>query len=172
MERRERSRLAFGILLILIGALFLAARFFPIFTTWIQIQFTWPLILIVVAVFLLLLGLLVGAPDLAVPACIVAGIGGILYYQNSTGLWDSWEYVWTLIPGFLGVGILLAALLGGGSRGSLSGGIWLILISLVLFAIFGSFFGGLGILGSYWPVLLILLGVFVLIRSLTRGRSF
>jgi hypothetical protein len=170
MARRERSRLALGILLILVGALFLAARFFPILTTWLQIQFTWPLILVAVAIFLLFLGLLVGAPDMAVPACIVAGIGGILYYQNNTGYWDSWEYLWTLIPGFVGVGILLAAVLGGGSRGSLGAGLWLIFIGLTLFAIFGSFFGSLGILGSYWPVLLILLGVIVFIRALARGR--
>lgn len=172
MQRRERSSLAFGILLILIGAVFLAARFFPILTTWIQIQFTWPLIIIAVAVFLLLLGLLVRAPDMAVPACIVGGIGGILYWQNNTGLWESWEYLWTLLPGFVGVGILLSALLGGGSRGNLSGGVWLIFISLTLFAIFGSFFGSLGILGPYWPVLLILLGIIVFIRAFTRKRTY
>jgi hypothetical protein len=171
MRRSERSRLAFGILLILIGVLFLAARAFPILTSWIQIEFTWPLIIIAVAVFLLLLGLLVGAPDMAVPACVVAGIGGILYWQNLTGQWESWEYVWTLLPGFVGVGILLSAILGGASRGSLSSGIWLILISLTLFAVFGSFFGGLAILGPYWPVLLILLGIAVFIRALPRKQS-
>ncbi len=171
MHRTERSRLAFGILLILIGALFLAARFFPVLTSWIQIEITWPLIIIAVGVFLLLFGLLVGAPDMAVPACIVAGIGSILYWQNTTGLWESWEYLWTLIPGFVGVGILLSAVFGGGTRRSLGSGAWLIFISLALFGIFGSFFGGLGTLGPYWPVLLILLGIVVLIRAFPRKRT-
>jgi hypothetical protein len=170
MQRTERSRLAFGILLILIGLVFLAARFFPVLTSWIQIEITWPLIVVAVGLLLLLIGLLAGAPDMAVPACIVAGIGGILYWQNATGHWESWEYVWALIPGFVGVGILLSAVLGGSRRG-LGSGVWLIFLSLLLFAIFGSFFGGLGYLGPYWPVLLILLGIVVLIRAFTPKRS-
>ena len=107
---------------------------------------------------------------MAVPACIVGGIGGLLYWQNATGNWESWAYAWTLIPGFVGVGIVLSGLLGGEIRQSVSGGGWLILISLVLFTIFGSFFGALGIVGDYWPVLLILLGLLILIRSLFRSR--
>ena len=47
---------------------------------------------------------------------------------------------------------------------------WLILISLVLFAIFGSFFGALGLVGDYWPVLLIVLGLLMLVRRLFRPR--
>jgi hypothetical protein len=170
MHRAERSRLTFGILLILVGALFLAARFFPVLTSWIQINISWPLIVIAAGAVLLVFGLLAGAPDMAVPACIVAGIGGILYWQNLTGRWESWEYIWALIPGFVGVGILLSAVLGG-SRKGLSGGVWLIFISLVLFAIFGSFFGGLGAFGPYWPVLLIVLGIAVLVRGVTRRRA-
>ena len=107
---------------------------------------------------------------MAIPACIVGGIGGILYWQEITGNWESWAYAWTLIPGFVGVGIVLSGLLGGDFRQSARGGGWLIMISLVLFAVFGSFFGGLGLLGPYWPVLLILLGLLVLIRPLFRPR--
>ncbi len=172
MNRTRRSRLALGILLILLGIAFLAARAFPILSTWIQIDFTWPVIIIAVGVFLLLLGLLVGAPETAVPASVVAGIGGILFWQNSTGNWDSWAYVWALIPGFVGVGILLSALFGGRIKGSLSGAAWLIFISLILFGVFASFFGHLGVFGAYWPVLLILLGIIVFIRAFSGRRSY
>ncbi|HUV89374.1 MAG TPA: hypothetical protein VMY80_06955, partial [Anaerolineae bacterium] len=95
---------------------------------------------------------------------------GLLYWQNATGHWESWAYAWTLIPGFVGVGIILAGILGGGLRKALGGGGWLILISLVLFAIFGSFLGGLNLLGPYWPVLLIVLGLFILVERLVRRR--
>jgi hypothetical protein len=44
----------------------------------------------------------------------------------------------------------------------------LILISLALFLVFGAAFGGLNVLGPYWPVLLIGLGILVLIRNLIR----
>jgi hypothetical protein len=143
MQRKERSRLVVGVLLLAVGIYFLAAQFYPALGDWINIEFSWPLIVIGVGVFLLVIGLLSGEPDMAVPACIVGGIGGILYFQNLTGRWETWAYVWTLIPGFIGVGMLLSALLGGRSRGDVSGGVWMLVISAVLFLIFGSFLGNL-----------------------------
>jgi len=47
-----------------------------------------------------------------------------------------------------------------------------ILISLVLFFLFGSFFGDIPWLGPYWAVLLIGIGVLILLRPLVRiGRK-
>jgi hypothetical protein len=131
----------------------------------------WPLIVIGVGAFLFLFGLLVGAPGMAVPASIVAGIGGILMWQNATGEWESWAYAWTLIPGFVGVGIALEGLFGGRARKAISDGAWMILISLTLFLVFGSFLGGPVALGGYWPALLIVLGVLFLFRSLFSFRK-
>jgi hypothetical protein len=42
----------------------------------------------------------------------------------------------------------------------------MILISLALFLVFGSFLGGFALLGPYWPVLLIGLGVLLLLGQL------
>ena len=170
MDRRRRSNLVVGLLLILLGVWFIAVQFVPELRAWMDIEYAWPLIIVGVGVLLLVIGLLTGAPAMAVPACIVGGIGGLLYWQNATGNWESWAYMWTLIPGFVGVGVVLSALLGGETRQALSGGAWLILISLVLFAVFGSFLGGLGLLGPYWPVLLIALGLLALLRPLFRSR--
>jgi hypothetical protein len=155
-----------GLILILLGAWFLAMQFVPGLQEW----FSWPWIIIGVGVAMLLIGLLSGVPDLAVPACIIGGIGGLLYWQNVTGNWDSWSYAWSLIPGFVGVGVILSGLFGGKVRKSLREGGNLILISLILFVIFAAFLGGPNLLGDYWPVLLILLGSWVLIRSLFRSR--
>lgn len=168
MESHRRTNLIGGIVLILVGAFFLAVQLFPELGPNLNIEFSWPLILVGVGGFLLLFGLLVNAPDMAVPACIVAGIGGILYYQNMTGDWTSWAYAWALIPGFVGVGIILAGLFGGTFRKSLRDGGTLILISLILFAVFSSFLGGKSYLGVYWPVLIILLGLWLLIRPLFK----
>ncbi|MBE0695447.1 MAG: hypothetical protein IH586_00835 [Anaerolineaceae bacterium] len=166
MESRTRRSIASGTLLILLGLLFLVYQFMPDRFSWLQINMGWPLIIIAVGVFMLIFGLIVGAPGMAVPASILAGIGGLLYWQIATGQWDTWSYAWALIPGFVGVGVILTALLGGGKlRESIEGGGTLILISLVMFAIFGSFLGGLQLFGNYWPVLLILLGVIMLARS-------
>lgn len=172
MERRTRSSVVGGLLLILVGALFLVYQVMPPERlSWLRVEMGWPMIVVMVGVGLLVFGLLVGAPGMAVPASIVGGIGLILYYQNLTGDWNSWSYLWTLIPGFVGIGTILTGLLGGGKlRETLEGGFWLILISLIMFAIFGSFLGGASLLmlRPYWPALLIVLGLFVLVRNLFR----
>ncbi len=166
MNRRRRSTLAAGLALILLGMLLLVAQFVPGWQRWLD----WPLIIVGVGAFLLIFGLLAGAPGMAVPACVVGGIGGLLYWQNTTGNWQSWAYAWTLIPGFVGVGVVLAAALGEGGRAGVSRGLWLVFISLVLFAVFGSLAGALGFLGNYWPALLILLGLLILVQGAFRRR--
>ena len=42
---------------------------------------------------------------LAVPGAIVTGTGAILFYQNVTGHWESWAYIWALYPVFLGLAL-------------------------------------------------------------------
>lgn len=168
MNRNDRSRIIIGVLLLILGVWWLAGQFYPPLVNWVNLELTWPLIIIAAAVFLLFIGLLTGTPDMAVPVCIVGGIGALLYWQNATGNWESWSYAWSLIPGFVGIGVILSALLGGGNRGSYRGGAWLVFISLVLFAIFGSFLGGLALSGTFLPVLLILLGVILLLRILIK----
>ena len=167
MSKQQRSSLAAGVVLILLGGWLLAVRLVPGLERWANFTFTWPVIVILVGGGLLLLGLMAGSPGMAVPACIVAGIGGLLYYQNASGDWASWAYAWALIPGFVGIGILLAALLEGKLRSEGREGLRLIVISAVLFLIFGSFLGGPAPLGQWWPILLILLGLWLLFG---RGR--
>jgi len=165
---RQRSNTILGVLLILAGAVFLAQQLYPSLPVWRYFSFSWPWYVVGVGVLLLLLGLLAGASGMAVPATIVAGIGGLLYWQNATGNWESWAYAWTLIPGFVGLGIILEGLLGGKFRNGLRAGGSLVVISAILFVVFASFLGGPALLGTYWPVLLILFGLWFIIRGLLR----
>jgi len=171
MKRRYRSNIVLGLLLLIIGGWFLVQQLYPGLRIWEDLSFSWPWFVMGTGAFLLLLGLLVGAPGLAVPATIVGGIGALLYWQNATGNWESWTYTWALIPGFVGLGIILSGLLEGKIRGALSGGGTLIIISVILFAIFSSILGGQNLLGPYWPVLLILLGIWIIVRTLLRPRN-
>lgn len=166
----KRSSVAAGALLILLGLVFLAIQTIPALQGWLEMENTWPLIVVSVGVGLLVIGLAIGVPEMAIPACIVGGIGGLLFWQNATESWESWAYAWTLIPGFVGVGMILAGLLRGGSRGMSRSGMNLIMMSLVFFAIFGSFFGALGFMGSFWPVLLIAVGALLIAWSVFRSR--
>ncbi len=171
MQTKRGSNLAVGILLIFIGLAFLVIRIFPGLGLAFSLVFSWPMIIITVGAALFLLGLLTGAPEMAVPACIVGGIGSILYWQNLTGNWESWSYIWTLIPGFVGVGLILSGALRQDTK-QISEGLQTIFISAVLFLIFGGVFGVLPLLRQYWPVLLILLGLWQLGKALLGSRKY
>ena len=168
--RQNRTTLILGILLILAGIWLVASQQVPALKQWLDVEFSWPMWTIGAGLLIFLFGLLVGAPGMSVPASIVAGIGCILYYQNANDDFASWSYMWTLIPGFVGVGLILAGLLGENTRRNISSGLNLIVISAVLFLIFGTLLGGLAILGPYGPaVLLIALGIYILLRGFVRS---
>lgn len=165
----RQTNLVGGALLILIGLFVLAIQFVPGLGAFFHIRFTWPLIIVGVGLVLLVLGVVVGEPGMAMPACMVGGIGCVLYVQNLTGNWTSWAYSWALLPGFVGVGMVLSSLLGGKEK--VADGVKMILVSMIMFAIFGTAFGAFGFLGQFWPVLLILLGLVVLAQGFFRNRE-
>jgi hypothetical protein len=102
---------------------------------------------------------------MAIPVCILGGIGAIFFWQTVSGIgYDTWSYMWTLIPGFVGIGIFLSELLSGRPMVGVSKALGPIAVSIVLFFVFASAFGGLGAIGPYWPVLLIVLGIFLILR--------
>ncbi|NLG98633.1 MAG: hypothetical protein GX491_14855 [Chloroflexi bacterium] len=169
MENRTRSNVAGGILLILLGLAFLSYQLAPGLWSWLDLEFSWPLIVVGVGLFFLIAALISGEAGLAVPACVIGGIGFLLYWQNATGNWGSWAYAWALIPGFAGVGTILMGLISGQRVGAaIEGGIWAIVVSLVIFSIFSAMFGGINLFGPYWPVLLILLGLILIVRNFLR----
>lgn len=170
MNKTGRSQLALGIILILIGGWFLLNQTMPKFRDFFEPYTQWPVNMLLIGAGILVIGLATGSPSLAVPAAIVAGIGGIFYYQETTGNYESWSYMWALIPGFVGVGVILQGLLGENTGYNLKRGLNLMVISAVLFLVFAAFLGGWNILGEFGPaVLLILLGLWVLGSGLYRS---
>ncbi|MCB9110224.1 MAG: hypothetical protein H6634_03150 [Anaerolineales bacterium] len=169
MNKSGRSQLALGVILILIGGWFILNQTVPEFKNFFAPYIEWPVNLLLIGAGILLIGLVTGSPGLAVPATIVAGIGGIFYYQEMVGSSESWSYMWALIPGFVGLGVVIQGLLGENTASNLKRGLNLMVISAVIFLIFAAFLGGWTVLGSYGPaVLLILLGVWVLGSGLYR----
>jgi hypothetical protein len=174
MQKKNRTQLVLGLLLILGAGWLIATRINPALANLIHLTFDWPMYVILTGAGLLALGLLVGAPDMAIPACIVAGIGGILYYQNVTSRWESWSYMWTLIPGFVGLGVILTGIIGGGFMPKLREGLRLLFTSAILFTIFATIFNAWTIFGSYSTyvpiVLLFLLGIWLIVRGAIRSK--
>jgi len=165
----KRANVSTALVLIAIGVWFLAIELVPGVKSFAYGSETWPIPIIGIGALLALVGIVSWVPGMLVPASIVGGIGAMLYWQNATGNWESWAYSWALIPVFVGVGIMLAGLLSRQCR-TVTGGIWVALIGLVLLAVFGSFLGGWEVMGRYWPILLILLGLLFLGRGLIRPR--
>ena len=116
MDRRRRKSITVGVLFILIGGWFFAVQNYEPLNQWSDAFAEWPIWIVAIGILIFVAGLLGGAPSLAVPAAIISGLGGIFYYQNLTGEWDTWAYAWTLIPGFIGVGTLIQYLLQGKIR--------------------------------------------------------
>jgi hypothetical protein len=171
MNKQVRSQLVLGLILILLGAWFVISRTVPSLADFANKMFEWPFTLMWIGALILVVGLFTGNPGAAVPATIVAGIG-VIFYLNDTyaGGQAAWFYMWTLIPGFIGIGSIFAGLLGDNTRQNLKSGFNSLIFSAVAFLIFASIFGGLNLLGNYGPaILLIALGVWLLGRSLWKS---
>jgi hypothetical protein len=80
--------------------------------------------------------------------------------------------LWTLIPGFVGVGSILSGILGDDFKRSVREGLNVLLVSAVLFVIFSGIFGAWGLFGSYIQYifigLLFLVGIWFIVRSFLR----
>lgn len=167
---QKRSSIIAGLLLILVGLFFLAMQMFPTLAEGLNIARQWPLVIIGLGG-LFMLSAVLGAPPLAIPGSIIGGVGGLLYYQNATGNWGSWAYAWTLIIGFVGVGLVIFGLLERRERPAIKAGAGLIAMSLFLFAVFALFFTGFAQAGLVWPIAIMLLGVWLLLRGRRRGKG-
>ena len=163
---KYKNGVALGIILIILGLLFLAKEIAPqYFQFW-----EWPFFIIGLGGVFLLWAIFSGTGGLAVPGSLLAGIGGILYYQNLTGDWESWSFIWALIPAFVGVGIIIGGIIDHNYKEAFNGGLILLLISGIIFFAFGSAFGLQPEITKYWPALLIVLGLIALARALFSGK--
>ena len=165
-NRSNAGSLVAGAILIVLGLLALAGKFFPV-SNWGSI---WPFAIIGFGA-LFFVAMVAGgkqAAALAIPGSTISGVGLILLFQNITGRWESMSYFWALIVMFVGVGIYVMGWYRGDANQRRSG-FGVMKVGFILFIIFGAFFEIL-IFSSFnnmvFPILLILLGVYlVLSRS-------
>lgn len=107
---------------------------------------------------------------LAVPGTVITGTGLILFYQNVTGHWESWAYIWTLYPLFVGLALNFMAQRTGddgtqkASRILMRIGAIGFIIGVIFFELI--IFGNGGIFGNLTlPVVLIAIGGFMLLGN-------
>lgn len=169
-----RSNVLGGALLIVLGIVFLVGQLFDIHLG----RYVWPFMIIVPGV-VLFLGALAAeeetAKALAMVGSIITMVGAILLVQSITGWWASWSYAWALIaPTAPGLGLWLLGTMK--DRAELvKTGKDLTRVGLIIFVVAAVFFelvlgvSGFG-LGRYGlPLLLIVLGLFLLVRNVVTG---
>jgi len=114
---------------------------------------------------------------MAIPGSIIVTVGLILFVQNTFGIWATWAYAWALIISGVGVGLLIFGIWSSFPDLRQAGRI-VIIVGLILFFTFGIFFElGAALFhqrspgGLFWPVLLILAGLYVLVARPLLSRS-
>ena len=136
---REHGGLVLGVLLIVLGVLFLAGEQFHIDWS----RYGWPIFVVVPGVVLLILGLAIpneAGLGMAIPGGIITTVGLILAFQEATDTYASWAYVWALVaPGSVGVSLFLYGLLHR-RLDLLDAGLRTAAVGLGLFVGFGLFF--------------------------------
>jgi hypothetical protein len=134
---------------------------------------------IVVGIAVMVLGIaLTKRPSMTIVGVIITMLGFILWYQGSTGAYQTWAYAWALIiPTSIGLGFLLHGVVTH-QPSLVSRGIHLVVIGMVLFGIGFTFFEFTINLSGYGdsaigrlvgPVLLIGLGLYLLLRRVNRS---
>ncbi len=102
MRTLETQNQRVGFALVTVGVLLLIMQFW-------SISWLWPLFILVPGVAFLIAAALGGASVAAlfVPGSVLTTLGVIFFFQNTTSYFESWAYVWALMPAAVGVGLLL-----------------------------------------------------------------
>jgi hypothetical protein len=174
MSSSSRVSIVFGVLLLVLGLLFMVPQFLG--GSW---AFIWPLIILLTGL-MFFMGVFIGGKSvcgLAIPGSIVTMLGLILLVQNSFKLWDSWAYAWALVPASVGIGLYLHGKIGGFDT-TRKVGKQMAIAGLTFFGIFGVLFEvGAFLLGRQsgngfaWAAILILLGIYFIVRRSHTGSA-
>jgi hypothetical protein len=166
-----------GVLLIVLGALFLAGQ-----TLGFDLgRFGWPFFVIIPGLAVSGVGLAVGGPTgerITPLGAAVTMVGVILLYQSTADHFESWAYAWALVfPTATGLGQMIYGSLKGSKEMVVTGG-RSALIGVALFVAAAFFFElvvgvsgfGLGLGGFGWPLGLVILGLMLLVGGFLYRR--
>jgi len=167
MNTLNRGTIFSAFLLIGMGVLFLILDIAGI-----SMAKTWPVIFLALGAVFFLPALLWPSQKgwlaaFLIPGSILLSLGAIFLYNTLSGDWASWAYAWILINAGVGIGLALAAWIGGWGREVTTIGWWLVVLSVIVFSIFATLFGGPALKAS-GPALLILCGAWLMLRSLRK----
>lgn len=169
MNQRNTGSMIAGAALIVLGGLFLLNQILNI-SIW---QFLWPLFVLIpgAGMFVAVYSGGKQSAGLAIPASIVSTVGLILLFQSITDHWESWAYAWSLIfPTAVGLGMYIYGVRAE-DEDTKQRGKGMLRIGAIIFVLLGVFFetifaAGGSIFGRiFWPVAIIVLGVYLILRQ-------
>lgn len=175
METYDRERYIGAMVLIGLGVIFLVAQL----TGWNIIGRFWPFFIIVPGL-AFLTGALGDNDDMVgmiFPGTIITATGTILLYQNLTGHWESWAYIWAIYPVLVGGSLMYMGIRTddtqqikiGRAIATFAGFTLLGLAALFELFIFGG--ASLAIAQVIVPLMLIGAGVYLLLRSRSHNNK-
>jgi hypothetical protein len=170
MNESKKGTLATGIILVLLGAAFIVINLVPGMTG----GKTWPFIFIVAGIGFLLPAMIwpnarEGLAGLYIPGMIFIVLGGIFLFNVLSGAWEVWAYAWILIPAAVGLGLYTGALIGKWHDDVRKTGIWMMVISVSVFALFAALFGNT-LVKAIGAGFLILIGIIIVLRALLKKQ--
>jgi hypothetical protein len=175
---RDRGGYVFGIILIVVGAMFLLGNY--VHVDW--SGYGWPVFVIVPGAAMLLLGLAIpheSGLGLAIPGGIITTVGCVLAFQEATDTYETWAYMWALVaPGSVGATLFVFGLTH--RRWDLvDAGLRTGAVGLGLFVGFGLFFenaigltetGHTKLMREAMPLLAVALGVILVFLNVLPSR--
>ena len=168
MDAHRRFYAASGVLLMLVGVILLALIWMPWLWGWIELEYWVPLAIAILGVLIGIVAVRFGLPRLTIPAIVFSGTAYLMYWQHTSGRTASWSYLWTVIPGLAGLGLLVSGLFAL-QADEIRSGIALMALSAVLYTAFGSWLGGLNLLNPQWVFVLFGVVFVLLLRPMMRG---
>jgi hypothetical protein len=168
MNPSYRGSIIFGVVLVVIGIIFLTFALVP----GLSLTLYWPVIFFVMAAafavpYFVWPEAKKGLAALFIPASILFALGLIFTYTVSSDDWVAWAYAWLLIVSGVGLGLALSSTLGGWGRTVMWVGLWMLGISVGLFGLFATLFGAPA-LKTFGAALVILVGVLMLLRAFRK----
>jgi hypothetical protein len=161
------------------GLLLIAAGLFIFFYQWQRWSLSWlswPYYLILPGIFVIILSLFNErdtGEGFSIFGFILTTIGGILLFQFRTNLWETWAYMWALIPLSVGLGQILHALIFPNPK-KFREGLETFRTSLILFIIFTAGFELLIFRRNYFirpygfAILIILAGLLIIFKNMDK----
>lgn len=173
--KRLNNTIIPGLLLIIVGLFIFVYQWLGWSFSWLS----WPFFIILPGIFVIILSLLVEGntgEGLTIFGFILTTIGGILYFQWKTNHWETWAYLWALIPLSVGLAQMLHSLVYTNHH-KLREGLQTFQTGLILFICFTAGFELLLFRRNYFfqpfgfAILMILAGLLIIFRKTRTKRQ-